>query len=115
MAVAQFAPALLGGMYWKGGTRAGALAGLALGFALWAGRCCCPRSPSPAGCRGFPDQALRPRALQARAVSLGLTGLDSLTHALLWSLLANLGAYVAVSRFARPSAREASQRCCSSM
>ncbi|HNJ83769.1 MAG TPA: histidine kinase, partial [Piscinibacter sp.] len=34
-AVAQFAPALLGGMYWKGGTRAGALAGLALGFALW--------------------------------------------------------------------------------
>ena len=35
-AVAQFAPAMLGGMYWKGGTRAGALAGLAAGFALWA-------------------------------------------------------------------------------
>ena len=34
-AVAQFAPALLGGMYWKGGTRAGALAGLAGGFLLW--------------------------------------------------------------------------------
>ncbi|HSC62484.1 MAG TPA: hypothetical protein VLD35_02540 [Caldimonas sp.] len=34
-AVAQFAPALLGGMYWKGGTRAGALAGLTAGFALW--------------------------------------------------------------------------------
>ena len=28
-AVAQFAPAVLGGMYWKGGTRRGALAGLA--------------------------------------------------------------------------------------
>ena len=28
-AVAQFAPAMLGGMYWKGGTRRGALAGLA--------------------------------------------------------------------------------------
>ena len=26
-AVAQFAPALLGGMYWRGGTRIGALAG----------------------------------------------------------------------------------------
>jgi hypothetical protein len=35
-AVAQFAPAVLGGMYWKGGTRAGALAGLLAGFALWA-------------------------------------------------------------------------------
>jgi Na+/proline symporter len=36
-AVAQFAPALLGGMYWKGGTRDGALAGLLAGF-----RCCGP-------------------------------------------------------------------------
>ena len=35
-AVAQFAPALLGGMYWKGGTQRGALAGLLLGFAFWA-------------------------------------------------------------------------------
>jgi signal transduction histidine kinase len=34
--VAQFAPAVLGGMYWKGGTREGALAGLLAGFALWA-------------------------------------------------------------------------------
>ena len=29
-AVAQFAPAILGGMYWRGGTREGALAGLTL-------------------------------------------------------------------------------------
>jgi hypothetical protein len=35
-AVAQFAPAMLGGMYWRGGTRIGALAGLLAGFALWA-------------------------------------------------------------------------------
>jgi len=35
-AVAQFAPAMLGGMYWKGGTRRGAMGGLLLGFALWA-------------------------------------------------------------------------------
>ena len=31
-AVAQFAPAALGGMYWKAGTRRGALAGLTAGF-----------------------------------------------------------------------------------
>jgi Na+/proline symporter len=35
-AVAQFAPPMLAGMYWKGGTRLGALAGLGAGFALWA-------------------------------------------------------------------------------
>jgi Na+/proline symporter len=31
-AVAQFAPAMIGGMYWRGGTRGGALAGLSAGF-----------------------------------------------------------------------------------
>ena len=34
-AVAQFAPAALGGIYWKGGTRRGALAGLSAGFVVW--------------------------------------------------------------------------------
>src|SRR5690348_11450073 len=34
-AVAQFAPIALGGIFWKGGTRRGALAGLAAGFAVW--------------------------------------------------------------------------------
>jgi hypothetical protein len=34
-AVAQFAPAALGGIFWKGATRRGALAGLAAGFAVW--------------------------------------------------------------------------------
>ena len=44
-AVAQFAPALLGGMYWKGGTRAGALAGLLAGFGLWIPYTGLPRYP----------------------------------------------------------------------
>jgi len=34
-AVAQFAPAVIGGIYWKAATRAGALAGLGAGFAVW--------------------------------------------------------------------------------
>ena len=34
-AVAQFAPAILGGIFWKGGTRAGALCGLLAGFGVW--------------------------------------------------------------------------------
>ncbi|PKO62326.1 MAG: histidine kinase, partial [Betaproteobacteria bacterium HGW-Betaproteobacteria-18] len=34
-AVAQFAPAVLGGLYWKGATRRGALVGLLAGFVMW--------------------------------------------------------------------------------
>ena len=51
-AVAQFAPAMLGGIFWKGGTRRGALCG-ACSPASRSGstRCCCPRSRGRAGCR----------------------------------------------------------------
>ena len=35
-AVAQFAPSILGGIFWKRGTRAGALCGLIAGFLVWA-------------------------------------------------------------------------------
>ncbi len=109
-AVAQFAPALLGGMYWKGGTRAGALAGLGTGFVLWAWTLMLP-SIAKSGwlATGFMTEGpfgitlLRPEQL------FGLTGLDSLTHALLWSLTANAAAYVGVSLARSPSAREAGQ------
>jgi Na+/proline symporter/nitrogen-specific signal transduction histidine kinase len=109
-AVAQFAPALLGGMYWKGGTRAGALAGLAAGFALWTWTLLLP-SIAKSGWLAtkfmtdgpFGIALLRPEQL------FGLTGLDSLTHALLWSLLVNAGCYAMVSLARAPSAREAGQ------
>jgi signal transduction histidine kinase len=109
-AVAQFAPALVGGLYWKGGTRAGALAGLAAGFALWAWTLLLP-SIAKSGwlAIAFVEQGpwglslLRPEQL------FGLSGLDSLTHALLWSLAANVGFYVAVSLARSPNAREAAQ------
>ena len=39
-AVAQFAPALFGGMYWRGGTRVGAMAGLLVGFGTRLGSGC---------------------------------------------------------------------------
>ncbi len=109
-AVAQFAPALLGGMFWKGGTRDGALAGLAAGALLWAWTLLLPSIAKS----GWLDDAflregpwgiawLKPEAL------LGLTGLDNLSHALFWSLLANIGLYGVVSLARPPSPREAGQ------
>ena len=109
-AVAQFAPAMLGGMYWRGGTREGALAGLLLGFGLWAYTLMLP-SIAKSGwlaadfLRHGPWGIgwLKPEQL------LGLGGLDNLTHSLFWSLGANLCAYVVVSLRRAPTAAEASQ------
>lgn len=109
-AVAQFAPAMLGGMYWKGGTQRGAFAGLLLGFAFWTYTLMLPSLaksgwlPADFLVHGpWGVEWLKPEAF------LGLQGLDSLTHSLFWSLLANLGAYVGLSLWRPPSASETSQ------
>ncbi|MBU0830292.1 MAG: sensor histidine kinase [Gammaproteobacteria bacterium] len=109
-AVAQFAPVMLGGMYWKGGTWQGALAGLLVGFAMWAYTLMLP-SIAKSGWldAGFLAHGpwgvgwLRPEQL------LGLMGLDGLTHSLFWSLLANIGVYIGLSLWRAPSGHEASQ------
>ncbi|MGZ5184006.1 MAG: ATP-binding protein [Caldimonas sp.] len=109
-AVAQFAPAMLGGLYWKGGTRNGALTGLLLGFALWAYTLMLP-SVAKSGwlSADFVNDGPWGLALLKPEQLLGLGGLDNLTHALFWSLLANVTAYVALSLWRPPSARETSQ------
>lgn len=109
-AVAQFTPALLGGMYWKGGTRSGALAGLVVGFVLWSYTLMLPSLaksgwlPSDFLLHGpWGWSLLKPEQL------FGLQGLDGLTHSLFWSLFANAAVFVLVSVWQGPSAREASQ------
>ncbi len=106
-AVAQFAPAILGGIFWKGGTRAGALAGLLAGFAVWLYTLLLPalaRSgwlPISLLDQGpFGIELLKPLQL------FGLTGLDQISHAMIWSMIANVGAYVIGSLSVSPSADE---------
>ena len=109
-AVAQFAPAIIGGIYWKGGTRLGAAWGLAAGFSVWLYTLLLP-SFAKSGwlpivflSEGiFGTDLLRPQNL------FGLTGLDEITHCLFWSLLANIGCYVGISLARRPGAVEHSQ------
>lgn len=109
-AVAQFGPALLGGIYWKGGTRGGALAGLGAGFLVWFYTLMLPafaRSgwlPIELLEQGpFAIALLRPLAL------FGLEGLDEVSHAMLWSMFANVGAYLLVSLMSGQSAIEQTQ------
>ncbi|MFN3494525.1 MAG: ATP-binding protein, partial [Hydrogenophaga sp.] len=109
-AVAQFAPAMLGGMYWKGGTRRGALSGLVLGFVFWAYTLMLPSLAKSGWLHpGFLEQGLFGLAWLKPEALLGLSGLDNLTHSLFWSLLANIGAYTAVSLWRSPTAVETSQ------
>ncbi|MGH7278525.1 MAG: sensor histidine kinase, partial [Candidatus Rokuibacteriota bacterium] len=110
IAVAQCAPAVLLGLYWRGGNRKGAFAGISAGFALWFYTLIVPTLvhdgvlPLPALLEGpFGVAALRPTAL------LGLEGLDSLSHGVFWSLFVNVAAYLLVSLFTTQDADERSQ------
>ncbi|MDB5773474.1 MAG: hypothetical protein JWM42_3848 [Burkholderia sp.] len=109
-AVSQFAPVVLGGIYWKAATRSGAQAGLGAGFAVWAYTLLLPalaRSgwlPISLLEQGpFGIALLRPLQL------FGLTGLDEITHAMVWSMLANIGAYIGVSVMTGQTAIEQTQ------
>ena len=107
-AVVQFAPAVLLGLYWKGGTRTGALAGLAAGFGVWTYTLLLPsfvdsgwvnESLLTHGPWGI--ELLRPRAL------FGLQGFDTWTHALIWSMVFNMGAYFTFSLLTSQPGEEA--------
>jgi Na+/proline symporter/nitrogen-specific signal transduction histidine kinase len=109
-AVAQFAPSVLGGIFWKRGTRLGALSGLIAGFAIWVYTLVFP-SLAQAGLipLSFVEQGpfdigfLKPFNL------FGLQGFDHISHAIFWSLLINTGAYIGVSIFNTPRAIEHTQ------
>lgn len=109
-AVAQFGPPIIGGIFWKSGTRAGALSGLIAGFFIW-GYCLVLPSLSQAGFLDsslitdgpFGIELLRPFQL------FGLQHFDHVPHAVFWSLLLNTGLYVGVSLFSRASAIEHNQ------
>ena len=109
-AVAQFGPALLVGMYWRGGTRAGALGGLLGGFAVWVYTLMLPSVARSGWIPGaFVERGPFGVELLAPERLFGLVGLDNLTHSLFWSLLVNGALYVGLSLWRAPSAREASQ------
>src|SRR5215467_10102464 len=109
-AVAQFAPAIIGGIYWKGGTRTGAIFGLAAGFLVWTYTLLLP-SFAKSGWLPitFLSQGLYGMALLRPQQLLGLEGLDDITHCLFWSMLANVGCYIGVSLLKGPNASEHSQ------
>lgn len=110
VAVAQFAPALLGGIFWKGGTRTGAMCGLLAGFAVWFYTLFLP-SLVPAGIisQNFVTQGPFGIELLKPFELFGSQGFNHISHAVFWSLLVNISAYIGVSVFSRPHAIEHTQ------
>ncbi|MEA2117373.1 sensor histidine kinase [Halovibrio sp. HP20-50] len=107
---AQFAPALLIGLYWRGATRQGATVGLIAGFLVWVYTLLLPGFAQS----GWLDPSLlvegpwgiawlKPYAL------LGLENWDIYSHSLLWSMLANVGLLVGISLFTRQTPLEQTQ------
>ncbi|KAF0172224.1 MAG: multi-sensor hybrid histidine kinase [Caulobacteraceae bacterium] len=98
-AVAQFAPAVIGSLYWTKGSQSGVRWGLLAGGAVWTYTLFLPTllgvpALEAAGLTGMLGGLLHPQAL------LGLRGLDPLTHGVVWSVGLNTLVFVIGSRAA---------------
>ena len=107
VALAQFAPAIVSGLYWRGASRIGVGTALIVGFTVWAYTLLLP-SIAQAGwiSAQWVDNGplgiswLRPHAL------FNLQGWDAVTHGTFWSLLANVGCLIFLSLRFRPGIDE---------
>ena len=106
--VVQVLPAMLGGIFWRGATRTGAICGLTAGFAVWVWTLFLP-SFGPGAVISTQVMALGPWGLGwLRPEALfGIAGVDPIIHGLLWSLLLNAGLFFigSVSSFPTPLER----------
>jgi PAS domain S-box-containing protein len=107
---AQFGPAMIGGLYWRRANRSGAIAGMSVGFALWTWTLLVPAFAQtgwlPLGLvteGPFGVSWLSPYGM------FGLTGLDAVTHGVVWSLGANIACFVGFSFLAVPRLMERRQ------
>ncbi|HYG89222.1 MAG TPA: PAS domain-containing hybrid sensor histidine kinase/response regulator [Azospirillum sp.] len=110
MAVAQFGPALLGGLLWTRANRTGAVAGICVGFLGWAYTMLLP-SFAQAGWITWEALHAVPFGLEVMspAALAAIDGLGPLSHAALWSLGPNIALFVLLSLVTRQSALEARQ------
>ena len=106
-AVAQFAPAIVSALYWRGASRVGVYVGLLAGFVVWGYTLLLPAMTRAGWLHGrwieegpFGLGWLKPTEL------FHLTGWEPVTHGTFWSLLFNVGCLVFLSLRFRPSVAE---------
>jgi len=106
-AVVQFAPALIGALYWRGISRIGVASGLLAGFAVWIYTLLLP-SLSQLDGQSQPWLVEGPFGIHwlAPTALFNITGWEPITHGAFWSLLANIGFCVGLSMRFPPSLDE---------
>lgn len=113
-AVAQFSPAVIGGIFWKGATRRGALFGLLAGFLVWMYTLVLP-SLAQAGFLSRDFLAHGPLGLELLSprhlfgLNIHQLGFNQYTHAVFWSMSVNIALFIGVSLFSRQTAIERKQ------
>ncbi len=102
-AIAQLAPAFFLGLFWRNGNARGAIAGLSVGFAVWAYTLLLPWIVKAGWLPGeivengpFGLTPLRPEALF-------FLQFEPLSHGVIWSIALNIITYVAVSLVRAPA------------
>jgi PAS domain S-box-containing protein len=107
---AQFGPAMLGGLYWRRATRAGAVAGMSAGFVIWIWTLLIPAFAQTGWLpHGLVSEGPFGLAWLSPYALFGLNGLDPVTHGTLWSLGANIVCFVGVSLLTVPRLMERRQ------
>jgi PAS domain S-box-containing protein/putative nucleotidyltransferase with HDIG domain len=100
-AAAQCGPVIVGGIFWKGGTRLGALTGLGGGFAVWAYTMLLPLFTQKGWLPlSFIEEGPFGIALLKPYQLFGLEGLGWFEHGIFWSMLVNISGYFIVSMLA---------------
>ncbi len=110
VAVAQFAPSILFGMYWKEANRKASLVSIIIGFGIWYFTLVLPSLSNGHDYTAsilqdglFHVSFLKPTSL------FGMHELDAISHGIFWSLLLNICSFVIISLNTKASVEEEHQ------
>ena len=98
VAVSQFAPSILGGMFWKRGTKQGAKWGMFAGFLIWFINLVYPSV-----------SVVDLDVIASLGIASNASATNIITTTLFWSLFANVGLYVWVSLLGKQHSVERNQ------
>ena len=99
VAVTQFAPAILGAVLWKQGSRQGALAGISAGFIIWLYTLVLPIMSDVGLVPGMIDSIILQYPLFHPNALFGIQFPNNLIHGTFWSLAINSCLFILVSRY----------------